>query len=192
MVGCALKRGMRAPELAVGDGALGFWSALRDVFPETRCQRDWVHRTMNVLDSMPKGIHGRAKAAIKEITHAQDRKEALKAVEEFAKEFGAKWPKAAEKITSEREALLTFYDYPAEHWRHLRTTNSILPNAIASCVHQRTYLCTTRDLFLDAEECYMGCASVRINAPPHRIENMNAFAPVFDLFVIVKDRVRVK
>jgi hypothetical protein len=74
---------------------------------------------------MPKGIHGRAKAAIKEITHAQDRKEALKAVEEFAKEFGAKWPKAAEKITSEREALLTFYDYLAEHWRHLRTTNPI-------------------------------------------------------------------
>jgi putative transposase len=119
------KRGMRAPELAVGDGALGFWSALRDVFPETRCRRDWVHKTMNVLDSMPKGIHGRAKAAIKEITHAQDRKEALKAVEEFAKEFGAKWPKAAEKITSEREALLTFYDYLAEHWRHLRTTNPI-------------------------------------------------------------------
>lgn len=119
------KRGMRAPELAVGDGALGFWNALRDIFPETRCQRDWVHKTMNVLDSMPKGIHGRAKAALKEITHAQDRKEALKAVEKFAKEFGAKWPKAAEKITSEREALLIFYDYPAEHWRHLRTTNPI-------------------------------------------------------------------
>jgi putative transposase len=65
------KRGMRAPELAVGDGALGFWSALRDVFPEARCQRDWVHKTMNTLDAMPKSVHGRAKAAIKEITHAE-------------------------------------------------------------------------------------------------------------------------
>lgn len=119
------KRGMRAPELAVGDGALGFWSALRDVFPETRCQRDWVHKTGNVLDSMPKSVHSRARAAIKEITEAENKKEAGKAIEEFAAEFGVKWPKASEKITSEREALLAFYNYPAEHWVHLRTTNPI-------------------------------------------------------------------
>jgi putative transposase len=119
------KRGMRAPELAVGDGALGFWSALRDVFPETRCQRDWVHKTMNTLDSMPKSVHGRAKAAIKEITHAENKKEARKAIEDFAREFGAKWPKAAARIVEDKEALLTFYDYPAEHWRHLRTSNPI-------------------------------------------------------------------
>jgi putative transposase len=119
------KRGMRAPELAVGDGALGFWSALRDVFPETRCQRDWVHKTMNTLDSMPKSVHGRAKAAIKEITHAENKKEAIKALEDFAREFGAKWPKAAARIVDDKEALLTFYDYPAEHWRHLRTSNPI-------------------------------------------------------------------
>ena len=119
------KRGMRAPELAVGDGALGFWSAIRDVFPGTRCQRDWVHKTANVLDSMPKSVHSRAKAAIKEITCAEDKKHAGRAIEEFADEFSVKWPKAVSKIVEDKEALLTFYDYPAEHWRHLRTTNPI-------------------------------------------------------------------
>jgi putative transposase len=119
------KRGMKAPELAVGDGALGFWAAIRDVFPETRSQRDWVHKSRNVLNSMPKSVHSRAKAAIKEITCAENKKEAIKAIEAFAKEFGVKWPKAIEKITSDKEALLTFYDYPAEHWRHLRTTNPV-------------------------------------------------------------------
>lgn len=119
------KRGMRAPELAVGDGALGFWSAVRDVFPETRHQRDWVHKTRNVLDAMPKSVHGRAKKAIHEITEAENKKEARRAIQEFAKEFGVKWPKALKKITDEEEALLAFYDYPAEHWAHLRTTNPI-------------------------------------------------------------------
>jgi transposase-like protein len=119
------KRGMRPPELAVGDGALGFWAALRDVFPETRVQRDWVHKTRNVLDCMPKSVHSRAKAAIREITEAENKKEAERAVKEFASEFGVKWPKASEKITSEKEELLAFYDYPAEHWVHLRTTNPI-------------------------------------------------------------------
>jgi putative transposase len=119
------KRGMKPPELAVGDGALGFWGALRDVFPKTRTQRDWVHKTMNVLDSMPKSVHGRAKAAIHEITCAENKKEASKAIKEFAAEFGVKWPKASEKITFEKEVLLTFYDYPAQHWVHLRTTNPI-------------------------------------------------------------------
>ena len=119
------KRGMRTPELAVGDGALGFWSALRDVFPETRCQRDWVHKTMNTLDCLPKSVHARAKVAIKEITHAENKKEATKAIEEFASEFGAKWPKAVSRIVDDKDTLLTYYDYPAEHWRHLRTTNPI-------------------------------------------------------------------
>jgi putative transposase len=119
------KRGMRPPELAVGDGALGFWSALRDVFPQTRAQRDWVHKTMNVLDSMPKSVHRRAKAAIHEITQAENKAEARKALEAFAREFGVRWPKAAAKIEDEKEALLAFYDFPAEHWVHLRTTNPI-------------------------------------------------------------------
>ena len=119
------KRGMKAPELAVGDGALGFWAAIGDVFPESRSQREWVHKSRNVLDSMPKSVHPRAKVAIKEITCAENKKEAIKAIEAFASEFGVKWPKAVEKITSDEEALLTFYDYPAEHWRHLRTTNPV-------------------------------------------------------------------
>jgi len=119
------KRGMRTPELAVGDGALGFWSALRDVLPETRCQRDWVHKTSNTLDCLPKSVHARAKVAIKEITHAENKKEATKAMEEFASEFGAKWPKAVSRIVEDKDALLTYYEFPAEHWRHLRTTNPI-------------------------------------------------------------------
>lgn len=92
------KRGMRAPELAVGDGALGFWGAIRDVFPETRHQRDWVHKTMNILDAMPKSVHSRAKAAIHEITEAENKKEAEKAIKTFCDEFGVKWPKAVAKI----------------------------------------------------------------------------------------------
>jgi putative transposase len=119
------KRGMRAPVLAVGDGALGFWAAVRDVFPTTRHQRDWVHKTRNVLDSLPKSVQRRAKGSIKEISCAENKIEASKAIEAFAKEFGAKWPKAVSKIASEKEQLLAFYDYPAEHWRHLRTTNPI-------------------------------------------------------------------
>ncbi len=119
------KRGMRAPELAVGDGALGFWAAVRDVFPATPHQRDWVHKTINTLDCLPKSVHGRAKAAIKEITHAENKKEATEAIDEFAAEFSAKWPKAVCRIVEDKDALLAFYDYPAEHWRHLRTTNPI-------------------------------------------------------------------
>ena len=119
------KRGMRAPVLAIGDGALGFWGALRDAFPQTRHQRDWVHKTANVLDALPKSVHEQAKKAIKEITEAENKAEAKKAVKALVKEFGVKWPKAVEKVTNDEEALLSYYDYPAEHWRHLRTTNPI-------------------------------------------------------------------
>lgn len=119
------KRGMRAPELAVGDGALGFWSAVRDIFPQTQHGRDWVHKTRNILDSMPKSVHPRAKAAIKEIIEAEDKAHAETAIKEFANEFGVKWPKAVSKIKEDKAALLAFYDYPAEHWRHLRTSNPI-------------------------------------------------------------------
>lgn len=119
------KRGMRAPVLAVGDGALGFWAAARDVFPQTTHQRDWVHKTMNVLDSLPKSVHRRAKGAIHEITEAENKTEAARAIEAFAGEFGTKWPKAVSKIVEEKEQLLAIYEFPAEHWRHLRTTNPI-------------------------------------------------------------------
>lgn len=119
------RRGMRPPVLAVGDGALGFWGAVRDVFPQTLHQRDWVHKTSNVLDSLPKSVHKRAKKAIHEISEAEDKAHAERAIEAFASEFSAKWPKAVAKIVDDKEALLRFYDFPAEHWRHLRTTNPI-------------------------------------------------------------------
>jgi putative transposase len=119
------RRGMRPPVLAVGDGALGFWGAVRDVFPETLHQRDLVHKTSNVLDAMPKSVHKRAKKAIREITEAEDKAHAERAIEAFASEFSAKWPKAVAKIVDDKAALLRFYDFPAEHWRHLRTTNPI-------------------------------------------------------------------
>lgn len=119
------QRGMRAPILAIGDGALGFWAAVRDVFPATRGQRDWVHKTANVLDALPKSVQPQAKRMIAEITNAENKTAASDAIDAFAAEFGAKWPKAVAKITKEREQLLAFYDFPAEHWKHLRTSNAI-------------------------------------------------------------------
>jgi putative transposase len=118
-------RGMRAPVLAVGDGALGFWAALRDVWPETRTQRCWVHKVANVLAALPKSAHPTAKRLLTEIRDAEDRDHARRAVHAFAHEFGAKWPKAVAKIVDDLEVLLAFYDFPAEHWIHLKTTNPI-------------------------------------------------------------------
>ena len=121
----AERRGMRAPVLAVGDGALGFWKALRDIFPDTREQRCWVHKTANVVDALPKSAQPAAKTAIAQIYNAEDKEHARKAVRAFERQYSAKFPKAVEKITKDKEVLLTFYDYPAEHWIHLRTTNPI-------------------------------------------------------------------
>ena len=122
--GCK-RRGMRAPVLAVGDGALGFWAAVRDVFPETKEQRCWFHRASNVLNCLPKSAQPGAKAALAEIYNAEDREHAEQAVQVFADTYGAKWPKAVAKITDDLDVLLEFYNYPAEHWVHLRTTNPI-------------------------------------------------------------------
>ena len=119
------RRGMRAPVLAVGDGALGFWKAVRDVFPDTKEQRCWWHKIGNVLAALPKSAHPGAKKALAEIYNAENKEQATKAARVFAAEYGAKWPKAAAKITDDLEVLLAFYDFPAEHWVHLRTTNPI-------------------------------------------------------------------
>jgi transposase-like protein len=119
------RRGMRAPVLAVGDGALGFWKAVRDVFPETAEQRCWWHKIGNVLAALPKSAHPAAKRVLAEIYNAEDKTHALAAAKAFAAEFGVKWPKAAAKITDDLDVLLSFYNYPAEHWIHLRTTNPI-------------------------------------------------------------------
>jgi putative transposase len=119
------RRGMRAPVLAIGDGALGFWSALREVFPETREQRCWFHKISNVLAALPKSAHPGAKKALAEIWNAEDKAHALDAVKAFEAAYGAKFPKAVAKITDDLDQLLAFYDFPAEHWVHLRTTNPI-------------------------------------------------------------------
>jgi putative transposase len=119
------RRGMRAPVLAVGDGALGFWKALREVFPDTKEQRCWFHVQANVLAALPKSAHPGAKAALAEIFNAEDKDHALKAAKAFEADYGAKWPKAVAEITEHVDVLLAFYDYPAEHWIHLRTTNPI-------------------------------------------------------------------
>jgi putative transposase len=119
------RRGMRAPELAIGDGALGFWAALRDVWPEAREQRDWVHRIGNVLDKLPKRLQPKAKAALHEIMKADSREAALEEIERFREEYGAKYPKAVETLCRDQEKLLTFFDFPAEHWIHIRTSNPI-------------------------------------------------------------------
>jgi transposase-like protein len=121
----AKRRGMRAPVLAVGDGALGFWGALREVFPETRAGRCWFHKIANVLAAIPKSAHPAAKNALAEIWNAEDKTHALAAVKTFTELFGAKFGKAVAKITDDLDELLAFYDYPAEHWVHLRTTNPI-------------------------------------------------------------------
>jgi len=114
-----------APSLAVGDGALGFWKALRQVWPTTREQRCWVHKTANVLDKLPKGQQPKAKAMLHDIWQAATKGEAEKAFDLFVATWQAKYPKAAECLVKDREALLVFYDFPAEHWVHVRTTNPI-------------------------------------------------------------------
>jgi transposase-like protein len=121
---CA-RRGMRAPVLAIGDGALGFWGALREVFPQAREQRCWFHKIANVLGALPKSAHPGAKKALAEIWNAEDRRHALDAVSAFKAAYGAKFGKAVAKVTDDLEVLLAFYDFPAEHWQHLRTTNPI-------------------------------------------------------------------
>src|SRR5215210_183165 len=121
----AKRRGMSAPVLAVGDGALGFWKAVREVFPQTREQRCWFHKIANVLNALPKSAQPAAKKALAEIYAAEDKAHAAAAAAAFAAEYSVKWPKAAAKITDDLDVLLGFYDYPAEHWIHLRTTNPI-------------------------------------------------------------------
>jgi transposase-like protein len=121
---CA-RRGMRAPVLAAGDGALGFWGALREVFPQTTEQRCWFHKTANVLAALPRSAHPAAKKALAEIWGAEDKDHARAAVKAFDAAYGAKFPKATAKITGDEDQLLAFYDCPAEHWVHLRTTNPI-------------------------------------------------------------------
>ena len=131
------RRGLEeGPELAIGDGALGFWKALRKAYPRTRTQRCWVHKTRNVLDKLPKGSQKKAKTALQAIWMAATKTEAERALRHCETIWGSKYPHAVECLVKDREELLSFYDYPAEHWRHLRTTNPI--ESVFATVRLRT------------------------------------------------------
>ena len=120
------RRGLAmAPQLAVADGALGFWKAIDEVWPKTRAQRCWVHKTANVLNKLPKSLHAKAKRALQDIWMAETRTDAEAAFDGFIESYGVKYEKAVECLSKDRELLLAFYDFPAEHWKHLRTTNPI-------------------------------------------------------------------
>lgn len=118
-------RGMRTPVVAFGDGVFGFWAAVRDVWPETREQRCWVHRLANVLDKLPKRLQPKAKKMLHEAMNAETREDAEQEIERFAATFEAKHPTAVESLRRDEDKLLTYFEFPAEHWRHLRTTNVI-------------------------------------------------------------------
>ena len=130
------RRGLAiAPELAVADGALGFWQAVEDVWPKTRGQRCWVHKTANVLNKLPKSQHSKAKRALQEIWMAETKKDALVAFDAFVETWGVKYDRAVECLIKDRDALLAFYDFPAEHWKHLRTTN-VIESSFATIRHR--------------------------------------------------------
>jgi transposase-like protein len=116
---------MRAPVLAVGDGALGFWAAVADVWPETREQRCWFHKLGNVLDKLPKRLQPKAKRILRSIMNADSKDDAEEGIAEFRKEFSPKHQRAVDCLVKDQDALLAFFDFPAEHWLHLRTTNPV-------------------------------------------------------------------
>jgi transposase-like protein len=123
------------PELAVADGALGFWQAVEEVWPKTRGQLCWVHKTANFLNKLPKSQQSKAKRALREIWMAETKKDALVAFDAFVETWGVKYDKAVECLTKDRDALLAFYDFPAEHWKHLRTTN-VIESSFATIRHR--------------------------------------------------------
>ena len=176
------------PKLAVGDGALGFWGALNEVYPETRHQRCWVHKTANVLNYLPKAVQPKAKRVLQEIWMAEDRSSAHRAFDHFVRMYQAKYPKAVACLEKDREALLTFYDFPAEHWVHIRTTNPIestfatirhRTDRAKGCVSRNTMLAMIYKLGMSAEKLW------------HRIRGFNHLAKVIE-GVRFKDGLKVK
>jgi transposase-like protein len=166
------QRGLElAPKVATGDGALGFWSALAEQYPTTTVQRCWVHKTANVLNALPKSMHGKAKVHLRDIYRAETAKEAEKAFAYFLAAYRAKYPKAAETLGKDREALLAFYAFPAEHWVSLRTTNPIestfstvrlRTNTSRGCFSRTTVLTMVFQLMRSAQNNWR-----RLNAPEH-------------------------
>ena len=172
------RRGLEVPpKLAVGDGALGFWAALDEVYPETRHQRCWVHKTANVLNYLPKGVQPKAKKALREIWMAEERVSAHKAFDHFVQLYRAKYPKAVACLEKDREALLAFYDFPAEHWVHIRTTNPI-ESTFATIRHRtdRTRGCVSRNTLL-AMLYKLGMSAQK---RWHRIQGFDHLAKVID------------
>ena len=135
--------------MATGDGAMGFWAALEEVFPATKAQRCWFHKMGNVMNALPKSQHAKAKSGLQAIWMAATRADAQTAFGQFAERYQAKYPKAVEKLEKDRDSLLAFYDFPAEHWQHLRTTNPI-ESTFATVRHRttRTRKCVSRPTFL--------------------------------------------
>ena len=131
------RRGLKiAPEIAVGDGALGFWKALDEIFPGTKHQRCWLHKTVNILNKVALSVQPGMKKDLREVWLSPNRAAADAAIDVFAEKYGAKYPKAVECLTKDRQTLLAFYDFPAEHWDHLRTSNPI--ESVFSTVRHRT------------------------------------------------------
>jgi transposase-like protein len=155
------RRGLTIPpKLAVGDGALGFWAALAQVYPTTQSQRCWVHKTVNVLNKLPKNIQSKAKQSLYQIWQAETRADAEKAFDQFIAVYQDKWPKATDCLSKDRDPLLTFYDFPAAHWQHLRTTNPIESsfatirlrmNKTRNCLSRTTALTMLYSLAMEAE-----------------------------------------
>ena len=157
------------PALAIGDGALGFWKALRQVYGGTRRQRCWVHKTANVLNYLPKSVQKKAKDGLHQIWMAETKEKAEKAFDSFVETYGAKYPKAVECLVKDRDVLLTFYDFPAEHWEHIRTTNPIestfatvrlRTDKTKGCLSRVTALTMTFKLVCSAEKRWR-----RLNSP---------------------------
>jgi transposase-like protein len=168
-----------APLLAIGDGALGFWSALTEVYPATRQQRCWVHKTANVLNEFPKRLQSKAKAALQDIWMAETREAAEQAWQVFVRNYQAKYPKAVEKLQKDRDVLLTFYDFPAEHWRHIRSSNAI--ESTFATVRQRTSRtknCVSRSSFLGLSFKLLQAAKKRRKEIQHPERLRDLFAGV--------------
>jgi transposase-like protein len=144
------ERGLEEPpSLGVGDGALGFWSALSEIYPGTRQQRCWAHKSRNVLNYLPKSAQGKAKDHLHDIWRAESKEDALRAFSSFEHMFGPKYPKAIQCLTKDKEKLLSFYDFPAEHWVHIRTTN-VIESAFSTIRHRirQSKGCATRTTLL--------------------------------------------
>jgi putative transposase len=140
------RRGLTIPaKLAVGDGALGFWAALEEVYPQTRHQRCWVHKVANVLNYLPKAVQPKVKSALQQIWMAETQSAAVTAFDQFVRTYQAKYPKAVECLTKDRDAMLAFFDFPAEHWTHIRSSN-VIESTFATIRHRtdRTKGCLTR------------------------------------------------